>query len=232
MQDKREKEKRDREKHRERIRNQRKKEPNLNRREATRTILPSILIVCEGRNTEPDYFNNFRISSLRIKAVGEGYNSVSLVERAEELAGRGDFDQVWCVFDKDDCSDEDFNNAIKMAEEKGYKVGYSNQAFEYWLLLHFNDHQGGKMHRDDCETKLNEALKQFGIRYNDDGSKHLRSDFLDLLDGIDKNTGKPRVKVAITRAKRNLKNHSDKTPAQAESSTTVYQLVEVLHKYM
>ena len=41
-----------------------------------------ILIVCEGEKTEPNYFLCFRVSSAVVEVVGEGYNTVSLVERA------------------------------------------------------------------------------------------------------------------------------------------------------
>ena len=232
MKDKRAKDKRSQQEHKDRIRQQRRKESDLTRRTAVKEEMPYILIVCEGENTEPDYFNHFRFSSLRVKAVGEGYNTVSLVERAEQLAERDVYDQVWCVFDKDDFSDENFNNAIRFAEAKGFSVGYSNQAFEYWLLLHFNDHQGGGMHRRDYKYKLNEAIMPFGITYNQDGRKHLSVSILELLDAVDTDTGKPRVKLAIQRAKRNHRLHKKLTPAKAESTTTVFQLVETLLKYI
>ena len=47
------------------------------------------------------------------------------------------------MFDKDDFSANDFNNAITIAESNNLGVAYSNQAFEYWIILHFDDHQGG-----------------------------------------------------------------------------------------
>jgi len=41
------------------------------------------------------------------------------------------YDQVWSVFDKDDYSANDFNQAIAIASANGFGVAYSNQAFEY-----------------------------------------------------------------------------------------------------
>ena len=38
------------------------------------------------------------------------------------------------------------NTAIQMAQANGFQVAYSNQAFEYWFLLHFNLYQGS-IHR-------------------------------------------------------------------------------------
>ncbi|MCK6695825.1 MAG: RloB family protein [Thermoanaerobaculia bacterium] len=120
----------------------RRGEPSLERPEPTRVQKPAILVVCEGINTEPGYFEKFRLTSATIEAVGEGYNTLSLVRRAEALKAKGDYEQVWCVFDKDDFPASDFNAAIQFAEQLGFGVAYSNQAFEYWLLLHFEDHQG------------------------------------------------------------------------------------------
>ncbi len=68
-------------KHLEQLKTQRRKEPSLERPVAELTVKPSILIVCEGENTEPSYFNQFRITSAKVKSVGEGYNTVSLVNR-------------------------------------------------------------------------------------------------------------------------------------------------------
>ncbi len=41
------------------------------------------------------------------------------------------YGQVWVVFDKDDYTDEQFNNAIKLNE---YNSAWSNPNFEVWLL--------------------------------------------------------------------------------------------------
>lgn len=88
-----------RKKHREQLKAQRRSEPNLERPSAELIKKPSILIVCEGDNTEPSYFNQFRLSFATVKSVGEGYNTISLVERARQLSNQNKYDQVWCVFD-------------------------------------------------------------------------------------------------------------------------------------
>jgi hypothetical protein len=41
-----------------------------------RPIKQTFLIVCEGENTEPDYFNEFKLSSARVESVGEGINTI------------------------------------------------------------------------------------------------------------------------------------------------------------
>lgn len=215
--------------HKNQLKAQRQTAPSLEREEPKKEVKPTILIVCEGKNTEPSYFNQFRLSSAVVKSVGEGYNTVSLVERAVELAKRNNYDQVWCVFDKDDFSG--FNEAIQLAKKNNFGVGYSNQAFEYWIFLHFNNHQGGGMHRSDYHDKINDMLKPYGVSYDGKGCKKITEDIFELLEGIDNKTKQPRVKLAIERAERNYEQFDHLDPAKEESSTTVFRLVRELLKY-
>lgn len=232
MKDKKAEQKAAKQKHREQLKAQRRKEPSLVRPVAELTEKPSILIVCEGENTEPSYFNQFRITSAKVKSVGEGYNTISLVNRALALSQQGNYDQVWCVFDKDDFNDNDFNSAIQIAIANNFGVAYSNQSFEYWLILHFNDHQGGGMHRDSYNDKINEHLKPFKVTYDGNGTKLIEEDFFELLDGIDDKTSRKRAELAIDRAERNYNHFDHKNPAREESSTTVFRLVRELLKYV
>ncbi len=219
-------------KHRELLKSNRRKEATIDRAEPVKIEKPTILIVCEGENTEPSYFRQFRLSTATVKAIGEGYNTVSLVNRGVQIASKRRYDQVWCVFDKDDFSINDFNNAIQIAKANNFGVAYSNQAFEYWMILHFDDHQGGGMHRNYYDKKINDLLKPFGLSYDAKGSKVVTEEIFELMDSIDENLNKNRKDVAIERAKRNLNNHDINNPAIAESSTTVYELVEELLKYI
>ena len=218
-------------KHRESLKSNRRKEIILKRTEPTKVERPTILIVCEGENTEPSYFRQFKLSTAIVKAIGEGYNTVSLVNRTIQIASKKHYDQVWCVFDKDDFPANDFNSAIQIAKTNNFGVAYSNQAFEYWIILHLEDHQGGGMHRVDYDKKINNLLKPFWITYDGKGSKVITEEIFEVLDAFDENLKKERKKVAIDRAKRNLENHDKNNPAAAESCTTVYELVEELLKY-
>lgn len=217
-------------KHLEGLKRKRKKAPNLKRPKPQKEAKQRILIVCEGKNTEPSYFNKFKLSTATIKSVGEGYNTLTLVDRAKKLSEEEDYDQVWCVFDKDDFPDENFNSAIFKAEKMGFKVAYSNQAFEYWLILHFDDHQGGSMLRSQYCTKINSYLKSFGIAYDCD-NKEISDEFFEVLISKIEGKNKSRQNLACERAKRNLKIFDNKSPAKEESSTKVYLLVEEIEKY-
>lgn len=196
-------------------------ERSLKRRSSYRDIKQSFLIICEGVNTEPDYFNAFRLTSASVKALGKGLNTIKLVQEAiiiknEERKKGHVFDQYWVVFDKDDFSNHDFNEAIRLAESNGFQVAYSNQAFEYWFLLHFNMYRG-YIHRNDYEQMLSLQMK---VRYNKKGN------FTTKIYGL----LLPYQQEAISRARKILAEFGNTPPSQAISSTTVFRLVEELNR--
>ncbi|MCL2764738.1 MAG: RloB family protein [Treponema sp.] len=138
----------------------------LIRREKTRK-LRRILIVCEGEKTEPNYFKSFP-TELEvcdyIDIRGKGYNTESLIEEAIRLEknairNKERYIETWCVFDKDDFSIEQFENAIRLAEQNKIKCAYSIEAFEIWYMLHFNYYDTG-MSRTQYKEKLSELLKK------------------------------------------------------------------------
>ena len=221
----------DREVHRQTMKARKRAEPMLERAVPALVEKPTILIVCEGENTEPSYFKQFRLTSATIKPIGLGFNTVSLVNRAILLSQEKSYNQVWCVFDKDDFSVNDFNNAITIAQANNFGVAYSNQAFEYWILLHFDDHQGAAMNRSDYNDKLNELMKPYKVTYDGENSKMITEEIFELLEGIDTKAETYRVDLAIARAKRNYNLLPHTSPALEESSTTVFRLVEELLKY-
>jgi hypothetical protein len=139
---------------------------------------------------------------------------------------------VGCVFDKDDFAPNQFNVAIQNAQALNFGVAYSNQAFEYWLILHFNDHQGGGMNRKDYHDKLNEALATFKVSYDGKTNKLITESLFEILDGVDEFTKKERKILAIDRARKIFDRLNNTNPASEESSTTVFKLVEELMKYI
>lgn len=209
----------------------RKENHQLKRAKPHLVSFPTILIVCEGRNTEPSYFKQLKVSSVTIEAIGEGYNTLSLVERTIELAKNAAYDEVWCVFDKDDFAPHDFNNALQIAESNKIRAVYSNQAFEFWIILHFNDHQGGALHRDCYNKLLHDELQKYNVCYDGKGSKLINPDLFALMFAKDPQTGKFRNELAIERAKRIDGRLEHFSPATEESSTTVFVLMEHLKTF-
>lgn len=142
------------------------------RKMATRDMIVRFLIVCEGGQTEPNYFQALVkdcYSEVRSEdIIGEGRSTCSLVKRADEIKRQLEyrrqlsFDRVWIVFDKDDFND--FNEAIQLAGQKGFNAAWSNEAFELWYLLHFAYLDVAISRRDYISKIENEVRKHAGYK--------------------------------------------------------------------
>jgi len=140
-----------------------------------------ILIVCEGAKTEPHYFEEIRLFSRNSSATIEIYGKecgsapLSVVQFAQQRwqeSGK-DFDQIFCVFDRD--RHESFDQALARLHslsKHGFKAIYSYPSFEYWLLLHFGYTrkcfvaQGYRSAGDILEKELsNHFVATFGCPY-------------------------------------------------------------------
>jgi len=123
------------------------------RRDGNKALYSRVLIVCEGEKTERYYFaglrNHLRLRSANIEIVGEGATPTTIVRRAEERHQEeqsigNPFDEIFCVFDKEEHAD--YDRAILILEQKSSARVNSTRwrtpvasvpAFEYWLLLHY-----------------------------------------------------------------------------------------------
>ena len=133
----------------------------LGRKSPTRIPRRSILIVCEGEKTEPNYFEGLkkkhRLHTSGIKVVGEecGSDPTSVVryacERKKDESGTG-FDEVWCVIDVEAYDNpRDLTGALQTASDNNIKIALSNPCFEVWLLYHFE--RVGRPF-DDCQDVI------------------------------------------------------------------------------
>ena len=126
------------------------------RRPPFRVPKPTVLIVCEGAVTEPEYFKTFirvcRNPRVSIEvAAGTGV-PLSVVRKAKDLKlnaarlARQErdenvmYDSVWCVYDVDDHPHH--HEAREMACVNHIELAISNPCFELWLLLHFRECPG------------------------------------------------------------------------------------------
>lgn len=109
-------------------------------------------LFCEGKNTEPDYFDHLR-RSVRdalvevsvVGAVGTPFTIASrAVERKKEAmrSSGGDsyekHDRYWAVFDRDE--HPRFDEAVTLCEGNDIGIARSNPCFEVWLILHVQDY--------------------------------------------------------------------------------------------
>jgi hypothetical protein len=154
------------------------------------------LLVCEGEETEPNYFEALKQRLPkemvnRITVDGEGKNCLSLLKSAEKLvekrysSNQPRYYFVWLVFDKDDFND--FDNTIFKAEAKKkekWLCAWSNEAFELWYLLHFNTHSAA-IDRNAYQNKIKECMKQIlGVKRP---YKKNAEDMYDLLESLQNN---------------------------------------------
>jgi hypothetical protein len=113
-----------------------------------------ILIVCEGAETEPNYFESLRdylkLSTISVKIKDRAGAPISVVEEARAQVeqrlqdfrdGRTNappFEAVWCVFDVENPRhNQTFDRAVQVADQNDYQLAVSNPAFEFWYVLHF-----------------------------------------------------------------------------------------------
>jgi hypothetical protein len=146
-----------------------KKSDSLRRRPPFRAPRARFLLVCEGRVTEPAYFQDIRhaergIIDLEIVPVGP---PKKVVERAvemkktskQEAERRKDenllYDHVWCVFDVD--QHPLIAEATQQARANSIDLAVSNPCFELWLLLHFQN-QSAHIEREAVQRLCREHM--------------------------------------------------------------------------
>lgn len=111
-----------------------------------------------------------------IDVYGGGCSTGKLIEIAEQIVKDANilYQNVWIVFDKDDFWD--FDQAIKDGMEKGYRMAWSNQSFEYWLYLHFY-YSDSALYREEWNHKLDEIFAQFHL-----GDGSYQKNYVNLYD--------------------------------------------------
>ena len=185
------------------------------RRSDRQETIQRFLIVCEGEKTEPSSLGSFRGPALVLDIRGFGINPRKLVDKALELGEEGEYEQVWCVFDRDECDVGDFNSALDRARSQEINVAYSNQAFELWYMLHYDFHNTA-IPRQDYGRKLSKSL----------GREYRKNDpnMYDLLSSLQE--------TAIQNAERLLGQYSPPFPAADDPSTTVHKLDKELNRFL
>lgn len=182
-----------------------------------RQLIDTVLIVCEGKKTEPNYFKKFPQADVKpFEVKGTGKNTLSLVTEAQRLRDKGSeegkrYNQVWCVFDMDSFQAH-FANAIDSARSRGFNVAYSNEAFELWYLLHFAYHDAA-LSRTQYGEKLTECL----------GRKYDKSDET-LYETL-----RDKQAKAINNAEKLLRSYTKSNPELNNPCTTVHLLVQTLN---
>ena len=190
--------------------------PQKQRRTNVREQRPRFLIVCEGSQTEPNYFRQFRVYTKVVTIIiGLGENTLSLVRKTCDRMKESDYTEVWCVFDRDSFPASNFNAALALARVNNIQVAHSSEAFELWFLLHFY-YVDSALSRTQYAEKLSKSL----------GKAYRKNDvtiFETLLD---------RQITAIQNAQKLLDSYGvNHNPERDNPCTTVHKLVLKLMKF-
>lgn len=184
-----------------------------------RALRKSILVFCEGEETEKNYFGKFNrvypyfINKQNLDLVKEAIT----IRKQEEARRNGRFDQVWCVIDVDGVKPEIIKSACKLGDENNIRVVYSNRAVELWFILHFRVYNSPSVSIKQYEDELDKLFqKHFKVKYN-------KADRL-IHDRL-----KPLLKQALKNAKTLMKANPDEDPG-VDPSLTTHKLVEELLK--
>jgi hypothetical protein len=204
----------------------------------------SILIVCEGKNTEPIYFKLIRerkaSSSVSVECYEGCDNDVQnlanyalelkrarlLKAKRRELGSReAKYDEIWIVFDAD-CYVEDrknkfhkLNEGLAHAEKNKILVALSNPCFEYWLFLHLKYSTAAMSTCGEVINQINKVLPPDQKLTEDDLKNEKRAAKL-IPFFIDK------VETAVANAQRVRRYHETSgSPFPPTPSTDVDKLI-------
>lgn len=179
------------------------------------------VIFCEDSKSAADYFRSFPIESARfeVRVEGTGRNTESLVKLAIQEKRKAEtqktpFYAVWCVFDRDNFPQDQYNRAFDLAESADIQIAWANEAFELWYLLHF-DYIDSALSR----TQYSQKLKRNGIKYDKTDQS--------IYDQL-----QPHQGTALQNAKRlerEWQEQRNKFPHRENPSTSVHKLVEYLN---
>lgn len=117
-------------------------------------------IFSEGEVTEPSYLAEVqrRCDGVVFDIKEKGFGPTTLVKKARSAKKarpkrNPDFDEVWCVFDRDE--HPNIESAMQEARDSEISVALSNPCFELWLVLHRED-QTAHIGRHEIAKRANE----------------------------------------------------------------------------
>ena len=185
-----------------------------------------IVIGCEGKNqTEQNYFKEFNQTQKNYTILpargnstdpkGSVEDTINSMQKSKMEPKEGDL--AFCLFDSDTDAkkQEQIDQAVSRAKQKGIEVLLSVPCFEVWFLQHFQ-YSTGQL----TGNQAIRALKKFIPEY-----EKSKSVFFQLESSVD---------IAVDHAKR-LEKHHDELGIRSKSlkrnpSTEAYKLVELLKK--
>lgn len=201
-------------------------------RKRKRLAPPNYLIVCERKQTEPNYFNGLKkqmndrygnkvdVFIPNIEVKGTGMNTTSLVEYTQKKVNHANksYGKVCVVFDKDDYSDEQFDNAVNNCQ---YNVAWSNPNFELWLLTHFK--------KVNKYVSKEEIIKELDKEFKKNQLGSYKKNDTDIFNKI---TNAKRLDTAIKNCEYMENLNKNAQVSKRNPMTKVHEVVSELKKYI
>lgn len=184
---------------------------------ASRQPKRRIYVACEGELTEPQYIRKLtalvKNPLVEVHFARERGDPLRVVELAKQ--GRDDglhkakrenddslaYDEVWCVFDRD--QHERFDEAIETAKRSSLHLAVSNPCFELWLVLHHREQPGAKQ-RWELAGLLGKhwpgyekAVPEFSLEQVDQAEQRAQRLARDTADRGDPPYGNPSTEVHL-----------------------------------
>lgn len=176
-----------------------------------------ILIVVEGKKTEPQYFESMRqelkLATAKIEIVSaSGGSPLEVVKKANKSVNKKKYEKVFCVFDYDNKPNQ-YQAAISAATDYNFEQPITSRpCFEFWYLLHY---RYSTRPFQDCDETTKELEKELGENYQK------KLDFCKL---------KPRLEDAIANADKLIERQEEENEPFPNPQTKVHILVKYLQK--
>lgn len=227
------------------VKGRRRRAVTRSRPERWRFYQHLILIVCEGK-TEKQYFEaifaDLPKDTVFVRPVDAGRDPLGVAEQAivergrlQREANNREVDEVWLAFDKDDADLEAgktlrFEQALQLAASENMHLAFSNEAFELWLLLHFNEiNATAPISRQTLYDSLGEILCAHPL-FATVGYDHKKSKVDDVIKAFFELEGD--TILAHGRAESLLIVHGEKPLLATNPSTRVHMLLQSLRSWV
>lgn len=184
-----------------------------------------VILVCQGAETEPIYFNNFRKKDCDIAIHihrDAGKDPIAITKTAKYLKNdqyKGAvIERIFCIYDVDNTPETVLKKSYKISIDNGLETCISNPCFEIWYLLHFLYSTSRYNSYDDVNMDLINHVHGYAKN----------KDIFNLL--------LPNQQKAIANAKRLEKHHKDVNDdpsiCGSNPSTQIFIIVEYLNQFV
>ncbi len=192
------------------------------RKSSNRKEYNILVLVCEGKKTERNYFKHFkaRNNGLRIEIPNTTVTDPeNLVKFALSQIPKYDLDlvhgdQIWCIFDVDTNTDESIQKTVSLAKDK-IRLCISNPCFEIWYLLHFN-YTDQRVSSSDLQSRLKKYIPEY----------NKTKDYFDFL----LHNRETAIKNANKLNQSNMTKGIEMLSTKSNPSTQVVELVQQIQK--